>query len=209
MQNVSNDATLAAGGISIMAEMVFLDPPPVNFARLVGDMDAALVRLQHKDHLLAWDCEDIAIFDLPGVRIALAYAEAPRNGIAASLTLSVGPSHLPSSQPAKSAPVVAHSVLCSMLVERVQGRLNPNAVFWHETEVLVTADLIDRLTDTEPQARTKHGASHPIYQSPDIGRLGAAPVAPRQGAAQQASAGHALDADLQRLRAALYPEHRA
>ena len=81
--------------LSVIAELTFIEEPPINFARLVADLDSVLARLHAKNRQLIWDCEDVAIFDMPGTRIALAYNDGPRASIAATLTLSVGPSPVP------------------------------------------------------------------------------------------------------------------
>ena len=80
---------------SVIAEMIFVEKPAINFARLVGDLDAVLARFQGPDRHLTWDCEDVAIFDMPGTRIALACTEEPQSGVATSLMISVGPTPLP------------------------------------------------------------------------------------------------------------------
>ena len=192
---------------SVIAELAFIEEPPINFARLVADLDTVLAKLHNKDRQLAWDCEDVAIFDMPGTRIALAYNDSPRASIAATLTLSVGPSHLP--PPATTGePISArHDALCSKLVERVQARLKPDAVFWHESDALVTVEVIDSLATPTPLAKPRRTASHPIYTAPDI-----------SGVYENCEAGQhrsyvrphrppprGRDRDLCRLRTALYP----
>lgn len=151
---------------STIAELLFLQTPPMNFARLVADLDAVLARVHQIDRILTWDCEDIASFDMPGTRIVLAASENPRPGVAASLTISVGPSHLPATDDLDSK-MSRHAEFCSKLVERVQPRLRADAVFWHEVAGLVGAETIDLLayaTPTEPPPEARH---HPIFDRLD------------------------------------------
>jgi len=152
---------------STIAELLFLQAPPMNFARLVGDLDAVLARVHQTDRILTWDCEDIASFDMPGTRIVLATSENPRPGVAASLTISVGPSHLPALESDDDSKMSRHAEFCSKLVERVQPRLRADAVFWHECEGLVGAETIDLLAysvPTEPPPEARH---HPIFDRLD------------------------------------------
>jgi hypothetical protein len=155
---------------SIIAEMVFVAKPQINFARLVGDLDAVLARFQGPDRHLTWDCEDVAIFDMPGIRIALACNEEPQSGVATSLMISVGPTPLPTKLNEKK-PLhrkgVSYEEMCSKLVERVQSRLSPDAVFWHECAAPVTADLIDELSSALPELTHRPDPKHPIFASVD------------------------------------------
>ena len=192
---------------SVIAELVFIEEPPINFARLVADLDSVLARLHAKDRQLAWDCEDVAIFDMPGTRIALAYNDSPRIGIKATLTLSVGPSHLPP-PPTDGEPVSArHDALCSKLVERVQARLKPDAVFWHETEALVTVEVIDSLSTPLPLAKPRRTSGHPIHTPPDINGVyeNYDSALHRTHVRPQRPAPRGRDRELCRLRNALYP----
>ncbi|MDB5665303.1 MAG: hypothetical protein JWS11_1846 [Cypionkella sp.] len=151
---------------STIAELLFVNAPQLNFARLVADLDAVLARLHDKDRQLIWDCEDLASFDMPGTRIVLATCDNPRPGVAASLTLSVGPSHLPprlNASPRRRHAPVRHEALCSKLVERVQARLNPDAVYWHEWQHPVTAEVIDSLAFSQPKSSQRAEPDHPVF----------------------------------------------
>lgn len=151
---------------STIAELLFLQAPPMNFARLVGDLDAVLARVHQTDRCLTWDCEDIASFDMPGSRIVLATSENPRPGVAASLTISVGPSHLPAPDDDDSK-MSRHAEFCSKLVERVQPRLRADAVFWHECEGPVGTETIDLLAYSAPAAASPETRHHPIFDRLD------------------------------------------
>lgn len=154
---------------STIAELLFLQAPPMNFARLVGDLDAVLTRVHQTDRILTWDCEDIASFDMPGTRIVLATSENPRPGVAASLTISVGPSHLPPAridcdEPGKMS---RHAEFCSKLVERVQPRLRADAIFWHQCEGPVESDLIDHLAYSVPADAEPEVKHHAVFDQLD------------------------------------------
>lgn len=192
---------------SVIAELVFIEEPPINFARLVSDLDSVLAKLHNKDRQLAWDCEDVAIFDMPGTRIALAYSDSPRTNIAATLTLSVGPSHLPPPSSDDDAFSARHDALCSRLVERVQARLKPDAVFWHESEALVTVEVIDSLATPTPMAKPRRKAMHPIYTKPDVAAVYEnCDGYQRSYVRPHRPAPRGRDRELCRIRTALYPE---
>ena len=194
--------------LSVIAELAFIEEPPINFARLVADLDSVLARLHAKNRQLTWDCEDVAIFDMPGTRIALAYNDSPRAAVAATLTLSVGPSLVPTEQTSDTPNPVQHDILCSKLVERVQARLKPDAIVWHETDTVVTVEVIDSLSTQTPLARPRRSADHPIYTAPDIISVDESYTRGHQRAytrPQRPPLRH-HDRDLVRVRAALYPE---
>ena len=193
---------------STIAELLFLQTPNLNFARLVADLDAVLARFHDKDRQLTWDCEDLASFDMPGTRIVLATAENPRPGVMASLTLSVGPSHLPprlNASPKRRHPAVRHEALCSKLVERVQARLNPDAVFWHEWEHPVTSEVIDSLAFTKPKSSQRSDPDHPIFTLLDDGNIDAVYARGFQPSNDRPHIPLPRDPELSRLRLALYP----
>ena len=193
---------------STIAELLFLQSPNLNFARLVADLDAVLARFHDKERQLTWDCEDLASFDMPGTRIVLATAENPRPGVAASLTLSVGPSHLPprlNAAPKRRHPAVRHEALCSRLVERVQARLNPAAVFWHECDHPVTAEVIDSLAYAKLKSSQRTDPDHKIFAPLDEGNLDDVGAPGFQPSNDSPDIPLPRDPELSRLRAALYP----
>ena len=129
------------GQFSTIAELLFLEAPNLNFARLVSDLDTVLSRFRSLERQLTWDYEDTASFDMPGTRIVLSTSENPRPDVAIALVISVGPSDIPQND---CAPM-RHDALCSKLVERVRMRLNPDAVLWHDIQGVVSCDLLDNL----------------------------------------------------------------
>ena len=193
---------------STIAELVFVAPPTLNFARLVGALDTVLARFSGPDRSLTWDCEDLASFDMPGTRIVLALAEQPRRGVAASLTISVGPSALP----APGIRPVRHAALCSKLVERVQARLGADAVFWHESSDPVGSDLIDQI-NASPMPLPHHSPNqiqdqfhtHPIRFSLDDRSVEEIFSRSLSVANDHPDVPRPRDPELARLRAALYP----
>ena len=132
--------------LSTIAQLVCCPETPVNFARMVGDLDSVLSRFGDAQRQLSWDCEDVAIFDLPGTRIMLGWADQTGRGNSC-LSVAVGPSPVPARPGARDG----HDALCVRLVERVQSRLEPRAVVWHQVEGVADAETIDTLIEALPR----------------------------------------------------------
>ncbi len=142
---------MASLELSTIAQLLYVDTQSVDFARIVAELDAVLMRMRGKEVVIAWDCDDMVTFDVPETRILLAWSETGRRNLGACLTVSVGPA--PKSQ--DIAAKAEHDVLCSRLVERIQGRFQPLAVLWRQVEGAVSADLVDELIDALPEKQTQ------------------------------------------------------
>ena len=129
-----------------VAQLVYADKQPLNFARLVGDLHSILVQIYGLDVLFEWDCEDIAFLDLPAARIALGWDDKPGKGYSACMTVSVGP--LPSISLLSGND--GWEEICSRIVEVVHGRFPALAILWHQTKEELTSDLLDRLVEQLP-----------------------------------------------------------
>lgn len=194
---------------STIAQMVYLNPQTLNFARIVKELEAVLSRLNGNNVLITWDCDDLVMFDLVTTRIALAWNDRPGKGFGGCLTVSVGPTPAD----AANAGDPGHDVLCSRLAERIQNRFPPDAILWHQAPGVVRAELIDALADAlpppsvilppvaapEPPLRPAKRAVRAIARQP-------APTAVMPAVANDAP--HIpprRNAELARLREALYP----
>jgi len=132
--------------LSTIAQILFESPSTLNYARVVAEMKQVLTRLKPDQLSITWDCDDLVFFDLAETRIALGFADLAEGRGTSCLSVSVGP------RPGKAAPAAdaAYDVLCSRIVERLQTRYRPIAVLWHQSEAVINADLLDRLTDALP-----------------------------------------------------------
>lgn len=200
---------MSVASLSTIAQLLCQNEQTLNFARLVSDLDAVLERMRDLHRKVTWDCDDVAIFDLPGTRILLAWSDEPGQGLTGILTLSVGPSPLP--RPPGAIP--DYNALCARLVERVQERMAPSAILWHQIDCMMSAEWVDLLIDTLPdlpdfmtpgpdlnlsEGQTPVSALSAILPDRNRTRGGVAndrPHLPRHH-----------DPDLQRLRAALYED---
>ena len=194
---------------SVIAEMIFSTEIATNFAKLVGELDRILERTQSGQRQLNWDYEDIAIFDLPGVRFVLNTVEADVSNAHPSLMISVGPSHLATEL--GQAPTDFTS-LCVRLVEKVQSRFDVAAILWHEYEGVVTPELLDALADAQPELPNEMLPGQPIaFCFADATEIQPHVVVPHStiGAFEkpvEIFQAHNRCPILARLRGALYPE---
>jgi hypothetical protein len=130
----------------LIAQLVYGEKHHLDFARIVGDLHSLLVRCPRPQLIFEWEGNDIALFDLFPTRIALGWNASPGKGYAACLTVSVGSVTERPLQPFSNG----HQDMCSRLVERLHKDFPALAIFWHETEEHVSADLIDRLVEDLP-----------------------------------------------------------
>ena len=141
---------MATPEFSTIAQLLYPDVQAIDFARIVAELDTVLLRLHGGEIAIAWDCDDLVTFDVPGTRILLAHAETGKRGLGGCLTVSVGPSPIVADRSVRSE----HEVLCSRLVERIQGRFQPDGVLWHQVAGPVGSDLVDDLIDDLPDVLT-------------------------------------------------------
>jgi hypothetical protein len=125
-----------------IAQLLYLDAPPMNFARLVSDLDLVMDRLPGVARTLTWDCEDVAIFEAGTLRVLLAITDAPGTDYAACLTITAGPAiaNAPQSSLLRRA-----DQLCRLIERQLASRTQPDATFWHRTPRVATADLVDTM----------------------------------------------------------------
>ena len=174
----------------------------VNFARLVSDLDSVLHRFATCPVNLTWDCEDIALFDMPGTRILLGWNEGIGLNSVSCLTISVGPS--PISAVAGQFP--AHDSMCVQLAERVQRRIPHEAVLWHHISGIATSETLDGLVDALPRLTTPNIGE---MLNEEIALAEQAPIDMELGDLNEPEEDLMLprwhDPELGRLRHALYP----
>ncbi|MCF1709665.1 hypothetical protein L0V05_12660 [Tabrizicola sp. J26] len=131
-----------------IAQLLYTKRPPMNFAHVVRELDAALLRCPADRRSLSWDCDDVAVFDLDAARIALGYADDLPGGYRACLSISVG--HGPASSVTAPPLLRRRASLCRLILDRISGRYPADEVVWHEQEEVTTAETIDRLLDQLP-----------------------------------------------------------
>ncbi|MBE0553949.1 MAG: hypothetical protein IH625_09685 [Rhodobacteraceae bacterium] len=177
---------MSSAALSTIAQLVCSADTHVNFARLVSDLDTVLQRFGDTRPQLKWDCDDVAIFDLPGTRILLGWCDDFRSDRTGCLTLAVGPSPLPANSGAR----VSNDAICLRLVERVQDRLAPRAVVWHQVPGVTSAETVDGLIAALPgrTAQAAGEAEAPVAE--------AAPEAPAEAVVEDAPVAEAPVAEV-------------
>ncbi len=151
---------------STLAQMLFAGKPAINFAHVVRELDAALGRYPSTHRTLTWDCDDLATFELEGVRIVLSYADDLEGLHGACLTVGVGPGPGASAE-APSLLAKRRPALCRKITDRLASRYAIDALLWHETERPVTPDLVDELLDRLDD----QPLLDPLAQGTDVDRL--------------------------------------
>ena len=149
-----------------VAQLVYAHKHQLEFAGIVGDLHALLVRFLGPDLIFEWDCDDIALFDLPTTRIALGWDVRPGKGYGACLTVSVGGVTKLPLTPFSSA----HQEMCSRLVERLHRQFPALAILWHQTDEYLTADLIDRLVEGLPPVMQLFPFEEPQWMADALGQ---------------------------------------
>ena len=146
---------------SVIAALSYAQNPGLNFARLVSDLDAALDSCPHDRRALHWDCDDLALFDLDGTRIALAGVEAGAGTGQAVLTVSVGPS----GQDATGDPLaVRRDAVCRLIADRISARIPADTVLWAKSRGVMTPEKLDALGE-ELLHQTEQAAAVPAAQT--------------------------------------------
>ncbi|HSF63721.1 MAG TPA: hypothetical protein VLA78_05005 [Paracoccaceae bacterium] len=165
---------------SMVSQFVFVETPEIDFASLVEELGEALDRSGAGERVTLWDCEDLALMDIGGLRFALAWCRHPLDDKAACMTLSVGPAP----GDARPVPGLHPEEMCQLLARRLESVLLPDMTFWHRVDGPVDAEVIDRLIDSLPDVGVMRS-------------IGAFRAKPRPHAAVQADA--ADDADVQAM----------
>jgi hypothetical protein len=163
-----------------IAQLLYLDAPPMNFARLVSDLDATMDRLPGVTRTLTWDCEDVAMFQAGSLRLLLAITDAPGTDYAACLTITAGPAIANATQ----SPLLRRAdQLCRLIERQLAISTQPDATFWHRTPRVATADLVDTLVWSLADADLVAWATPteiPVRHTPAVQPMFLASPAPQQ-----------------------------
>lgn len=135
---------------SAIAQLLFVDEPYMNFARLVGEIDLHLAKCVLTGHRLGWDCEDVAWFDVGVCRLLVARADPAPAGYALCLTIAAGPSPHRSFEDRCSLSTSDSYRFCRSLVDSVQRLYTADTILWQESSGLLDADLIDVMAELIP-----------------------------------------------------------
>lgn len=139
---------MEASSLSTIAQLLCYQSLPVNFAKLVGEVDKLLDQWSDHPFKASWDSETIVAFDQPGTRVILGWCEAPGLGLSGVLTVSVGPSTM------LGKPVMRPDAetLCARLLAHLCKRVTAEKVIWHRIACHMSAEWVDLLIDALPEA---------------------------------------------------------
>lgn len=206
---------MAASSLSTIAQLLCYQSLPVNFAKLIGEVDSILEQDLDCPFKVSWDCDTAACFDQSGTRVLLAWNEHPGHGLSGVLTLSVGPS------PVTGKPVMRpdHEALAMRLAEHLSQRTQSSNTLWHRMACHMSAEWADLLIDALPPDLQESEMADtdlvPTRQHSVVPRM--RPAAPEfrhgtvrlvgvQTTHRPAERSLPMDPDLNRLRAALYED---
>jgi hypothetical protein len=142
-----------------IAQLLYTERPALNFAYMVSELDATLARYPAERRGLSWDCDDVAVFELDGLRIVLGYSDDLDGQYPACLTVSVGQGNIVSG--AGAALARRRATLCRRIVERLSSRHAAETMLWHEIDGQVTPDTIDSLVEALPRQIAVDGVIEP------------------------------------------------
>lgn len=206
---------MATSSLSTIAQLLCYQSLPVNFAKLIGEVDSILERYLDFPLKVTWDCDTVASFDQTGTRVLLAWTEHPGHGLSGVLTLSVGPS------PLSGKPVMRpdHEALAMRLTDHLSQRTQSISILWHRMACHMTPEWVDLLIDALPPdlpemeaadadlTQSKQGKVVPLEHArlPKT-TLVASRLVGTQTTHRPTERSLPMDPDLIRLRAALYEE---
>jgi hypothetical protein len=135
---------------TVIAHALYTGAPPVNFVRLVAMLQARLKLLPRVAPDLSWDCDDVAMFRMSGLRVMLALTDAPGTDYACCITIGVGPDD-PTAAP---CPLLRRTRgLCRAIADSLAANTQPAAMLWNRVTGVLTAERIDdlvwRLSDSD------------------------------------------------------------
>lgn len=205
---------MTASSLSTIAQLLCDQSLPMNFAKLIGEVDKLLEQLVEAPFRVTWDCDQAVSFDQPGSRILLVWTEHPGHGLSGVLTLSVGPSPMLGKRVMRPD----HEAVARRLAGHLAQRTRAQSVLWQRMACEMSPEWVDLLIEALPDpAEAKATAA----RSPAKPKTTAAPtlrlmsqeiqrrlptLPPAQTTHRPEDRSTPIDADLQRLRAALYED---
>lgn len=129
---------------SMVAQLLYVERPLMNFARLVREFETALDDCAFVDRRLVWDHDDIAIFDIGGSRITISFLDELPGDYVSCLCVSVG--YGPGTDPDLGIGDRQEEI-ARVVVSRISRHLAPDSVTWQTLSGIVTPDVIDALAE--------------------------------------------------------------
>jgi hypothetical protein len=137
---------MASYAQSVIDQVLFQGAQTVNFSNIVSEMRARLEAMVDRTWLVGWDENDVVTFDLPCMRVLLAWTETPAPGLSGILTLSAGPSSVPGKICMRPDFAEMATLLFSDIIQSARG----GQTLRHEITCTMTAEWVELLIDALP-----------------------------------------------------------
>lgn len=135
---------MACQDIGTIAALRYSARPPLEFVDIVEEFDIAFQACAVNQRRLTWDCDDIAIFDQGGLRIALGWMHPEGQDGVWHLIVAVGKSPFGGADPVPRE--ICEDLTCR-IIERTGQYLPHDTVYRGDADQPVDAALIDMVTD--------------------------------------------------------------
>lgn len=146
-----------------ICELSYLRSAGPSLPRLVRELSERLQSLGAMTFRLNWDCDDIAVFDLPGHRIILATDESQNANVANRLLISVGPAA--DNQPADGIRL-GHAALCRRITRAIERKNPADSRQTRSFAGLLTPERVDDLFFTHLLTSSKSGSFREFIAPP-------------------------------------------
>ena len=127
-----------------VTQLLYLDAPRLNFAKVVSDILKTLVAPGSVAPALTWDCDDIALLDFKSGRIIIGYSENLPGVHSACLTIGVGQSSLSAVDQLAQSEL---DLLCQGVTDPLARQFPSDAKTTQILDRALTPDLIDQVVD--------------------------------------------------------------
>jgi hypothetical protein len=127
-----------------IGQLVYRSMPPLDFERLVVDLDAALVGADAGRLRLVEDGGDLALLDLGAARVGVALVRGldAKGAMAVIVTVGYGPNPRGDASLARR-----QSVLARLIADRITARFVPLETLWSTSEEVATPATFARLRE--------------------------------------------------------------
>jgi hypothetical protein len=163
-----------------IGQLVYRAMPPLDFARLAADLDAALVGCDAGRLRVVEERDDLAVIDVGASRVAVGIAAGldRKGGAAVIVTVGYG-----EAQRGDASLARRQSMLARLIAERITARFAPQETVWTTSEEVATPALFDRLREElaerrqaqiearADRARARRAAPLRVVDAADVSRM--------------------------------------
>lgn len=150
---------------SQITQLLYIGEPNLNFAHVVTDLCDVFTPVNGPAPHLQWDCDDIALLDLPNARIVIGFSENIPGPHATCVTVAIGQS------PRAGTAVLDHAAqsdLSQQIAALINQRSQSDAQQSQTIDQPLTPDLIDQLVDRLFQPLATASGNPEVATVPDL-----------------------------------------